>query len=373
MFGRRRSGFVPGRATLWWFCTAVAIGLIGWSKAINLLLILGFVLLGLLLCQGVAARGMARRIRLVPESGAAVWAGQASPVVFRVTNPSPDHATFRVVGPRGLAWLCVQLPAGESWLGTGHLVIRERGRHRPGRFGIESAYPFGVLKYRRECCDVPAIDVLPALGTVNERLFHHWLRFSGQVESRELRATTRRWNADGDVRGIRPYRTGDNPKDVHWKSTARRGTLYVREYDSTPPKELVILVEAYAPPDTDAYAPLEAALSLAATLAWEWSRWDGNSTARVIVFGKDVSAMKVAPGNPGSLRELAGAAGSPEVVGQPWLGHGRILRGGHRVFVTSREGSRLPGELGATGFPVLVAGSGPVWYRPPSSLAPESN
>jgi len=368
MFGHRRSRFLFGKATIWWLGIAVAIGLIGWSKAINLLLILGFVLPVLLVCQGFAARGITRRIRLIPIPGTTVFAGEAATIAFEISNPSSQPATFHIDGPHGLHWFYPQLAGGNSVRGSGQVVVSKRGLHALGRYAIVSSYPFGILEYRCDSAPVSDVCVLPSIGTIHERLFRQWLKTTGYGESRQPRTANRSWIADGDVRGIRPFRTGDNPKDVHWKSTARRGTLFVREYDSTPPKDLLIIAEAYSPEGAAEYPPLEIALSLATTLAWEWVRWDGNLTARILLLTSGGETMiRAIPGNPSSMRELAKVTGSKEADGQPWVRHAKILRQTHRVFVSSLTSSSWPARFAASGFPVMLADSGAAWYRPSSA------
>jgi uncharacterized protein (DUF58 family) len=65
---------------------------------------------------------------------------------------------------------------------------------------------------------------------------------------------------------IRPYRPGDNPRQIHWKTTARRGELMLREYELNAAASLLVI------PDLQAGAPPEAselAIELSASLtAW---------------------------------------------------------------------------------------------------------
>ncbi|WP_292520565.1 DUF58 domain-containing protein [Methanoculleus sp.] len=49
------------------------------------------------------------------------------------------------------------------------------------------------------------------------------------VRGEDTRVDRKAALAGQDVRGFRPYRSGDDPRHVDWKVTARRGTLYVRE------------------------------------------------------------------------------------------------------------------------------------------------
>jgi len=53
------------------------------------------------------------------------------------------------------------------------------------------------------------------------------------------------------VRGFRPYRTGDDPRQVDWKVTARCGTLYVREPTGLEGGAPLIAVDLPAPGDGD--------------------------------------------------------------------------------------------------------------------------
>jgi uncharacterized protein (DUF58 family) len=56
------------------------------------------------------------------------------------------------------------------------------------------------------------------------------------------------------VRGFRPYQTGDDPRQVDWKVTARRGTLYVREQTGLEGGAPLIAVDLPAPGDGDPVA-----------------------------------------------------------------------------------------------------------------------
>ena len=40
---------------------------------------------------------------------------------------------------------------------------------------------------------------------------------------------------EGEFRGLRPFREGDSPRAIHWRSSARTGSLVVREHETTRP------------------------------------------------------------------------------------------------------------------------------------------
>jgi len=52
------------------------------------------------------------------------------------------------------------------------------------------------------------------------------------------------WQDPSRPSGVREYRPGDPIKHIDWKSTARRGDLFVREFDSSISEHAVIFAEA---------------------------------------------------------------------------------------------------------------------------------
>ena len=69
-----------------------------------------------------------------------------------------------------------------------------------------------------------------------------------------------------NVHGLRQFRAGDSPRWIHWRTTARRGELMIREFEDMPNDHLVLIVD---PGERD-HPVLERLLSLAATICWDW-------------------------------------------------------------------------------------------------------
>ena len=74
------------------------------------------------------------------------------------------------------------------------------------------------------------------------------------------------------VNGIRPYRSGDQPRDIHWPATARMGTLQVKTHDYTADTRLMVVINGQMSEDQWGdlmdyeQAVIERAISLAATV-----------------------------------------------------------------------------------------------------------
>jgi uncharacterized protein (DUF58 family) len=93
--------------------------------------------------------------------------------------------------------------------------------------------------------------------------------------------TANRLGRRGEFFGLRERRTGDDRRDVHWKSSARTGRLLVREYEDELARRVVIGVDNALPDDVrEAFADgalipahqtqvsaVERAISIAASLA----------------------------------------------------------------------------------------------------------
>ncbi|MCA8957635.1 MAG: DUF58 domain-containing protein, partial [Planctomycetes bacterium] len=81
--------------------------------------------------------------------------------------------------------------------------------------------------------------------------------------------------------GLREYRTGDPLRDVHWKATARRGNLVVREHEATSGPGIEVQLDL-----RDAGPRLEAALELLVALAFECQQ----SHELLSVYSQDLRA-----------------------------------------------------------------------------------
>ena len=93
------------------------------------------------------------------------------------------------------------------------------------------------------------------------------IRWQGEV-------TVRRWIQPDPflVNGIREYRLGDNPRDIHAGATARTGTLQVKTHDYTASPKIVVVLNVqlsenqYGVPNPQEKESMEPAISLAATM-----------------------------------------------------------------------------------------------------------
>ena len=238
------------RAAVFWAVVAIIVIVVGWLKNINLLFLLGYVLVSLLLVNAWVAwrssrRLVARRLPTIP-----VYPDEQVVATIEVTNVSRFPATAVVTdeaGPQQVAWLLAPLAARESTLVQTRWAFPARGRYRLGPLVANSAYPFGLIHALREIAEPGEVHVLPPIGSINLEDFRRWLIRGGAGDSQTRRTARRSGPGCGDVRGLRPYRSGDSPREIHWKTSARRNQLLVREYDRTEPLDLVLILDPWLP------------------------------------------------------------------------------------------------------------------------------
>ncbi|MCS7021575.1 MAG: DUF58 domain-containing protein [Gemmataceae bacterium] len=258
-----------------WFGLALIIGVVGWWKSFPVVLMLSYTMVGLLLVQvpGLWRRqaGWGAQLMSIPP----LFAGERFAVKILVDNRS--RLTGRCLvdleneqGTTLLRWYLEGVPAQQQrWL-TGMLALPRRGRYHL-RVCIRESDAFGWFE-RYTSGNDQVVVVLPALGHIDVPALQQWLeRQAGNGEIPLQHGMRRLVTEPVDVRGIRSYRPGDPWRAIHWRSTARRRRLMVKEYDAAYlPPLLLTLVPPSQPFSSSHVEKWEAALSFATTLAYYW-------------------------------------------------------------------------------------------------------
>lgn len=141
------------------------------------------------------------------------------------------------------------------------VTLDRRGVHTFAPLPIESRAPFGVFA-RRGMIDAPAsLLVYPEVRS---------LRRLALLDRQLAPQTPRPVAGFGyEVIGARPYRPGDSPRHVHWRSTARTGQLISKEFADEAQPGLTLVLDVFAHPyaKTDTkHTPFEMAIKIAASI-----------------------------------------------------------------------------------------------------------
>jgi uncharacterized protein (DUF58 family) len=363
--------FTPTGA--WWLAASALIGAVAWYKSINLVLIVVYAMVALLLLNALVAWRAVRRTTAGRAAMPPVFAGERAECGIVVANGSGAPVTVTATeraGEHSNSFLVYRLPAGQRLACAAAREFPARGRFG-GPVALLSGSPFGLMECERPCGPGAEIVVLPRLGYAEPDGLRRWLFRQAGGDGRARRVLRRVTTDQAEVRGVRQYRPGDALREVHGRTTARRGEVMVREYDAAPAPELVLVVEAWLPPNPTRAdrERLEAALSLATTVAVTWRRAFDNPVT-VAIPGTEPAIATAASEE--DLREalapLADLAGGPQPAPLPAELFRHHLARGARILVSSRPHSPYAAALSrATGkafYPVSPADRLP-WYQPP--------
>lgn len=251
-----------------------SMALSGAGRAGTLLFVPGL-LLGMLALAPRLARAQVRGLGLAAPDPVTGYAGDDVRLPLVVSHGGGAFAARDLLVAPGASRVGVLRPVG--FVGVlerrGSVVcdcawrLTRRGRWRELELTVATTFPFGLVEARRVsrvACDVLAY---PRLGRVRASALELEAGRGAQEARRAREAGT------ADLRALRDWREGESQRHVHWKVSARRGQLVLRELEGEERGAvclvLVLGVEQMPAPGRGApwHAGFEDAVSLAATLA----------------------------------------------------------------------------------------------------------
>ena len=142
--------------------------------------------------------------------------------------------------------------------------LMRRGRYKFGSLRVSTRFPLGLVRRSMKVEQPARVVVCPRLGRLTKRW--HAIYQDTTLGNRRV---IRRWGpTDGEFHALREWRSGDSQRWIHWRTTARRGELMVREFQPRQKQDLVVLLDLWRPSQpTDAHdEAVENAVSFAATI-----------------------------------------------------------------------------------------------------------
>jgi uncharacterized protein (DUF58 family) len=289
---------------VWLLIIAALLG-IGLLRRINLLTLLVCPLLVLWCINALLAGSRLGRLRGKRRIESPVFAEDEFNVEVEVSNTAragkPAVRVDDAGSSHALAWFAARLPGRQTTTFRQTLTLGNRGRYAWGPLWAWSSYPFGLVRRGVRLVDEEALLVLPRLGRLHRGRLRQFLARHVAATEPIRRAPRERLATEAEFHGLRTFRHGDSPRWIHWRTTARRGELMVREFEDAPGEHLILVVDPWLPPEEDRLAArgargdeeasqlgspgasdathdsrLEVAISFAATVCWEWCRQPGN-------------------------------------------------------------------------------------------------
>jgi uncharacterized protein (DUF58 family) len=263
---RRR--FPPTREGWWFIVATVLIGLGAVNAGLNLLFLVWGMMLFLILASGVLSELGLRGLDVRRSPPAAIYAGMQYFVGITVTNRKRRLPSFSIevedlVDGRPIEKRCyfLKLPAGRTQEAIYKHLLPRRGLHRLSGMRVSTKFPFGLIQKSRDVVEPTDLIIYPALVPISPALLRGLPALLG-------RGRQKMRSRNGDFYGLRDFRPGDDPRDIHWRTTARRGIPFVRENEDDEGLEATVALDNLEDTTVSADA-FELAVSQAASIGVE--------------------------------------------------------------------------------------------------------
>jgi len=273
-----------------WYFLVVMGFIIGGAmmREINLLMVIAGMMWGLFLYNGravvVAMKGLDVRRRL-PER---ICAGDLLVVDLELTKTGGRGSARSIAvedkicreGSRRASeqqWgrvLFPAVPAGTIGHASYQGRLLRRGRYRFGPMVASTRFPLGFVRRTLRINDLAMMTVCPRLG----RLTPAWGSLHKQA-LRGVRRVRRQQNVvDAEFFGLRDWQEGDSRRSIHWRTSARRGGLVVKQSVQQRQQDLLLVIDLWQPgkPTEDQLEHVEQAVSFAATVVADLCRHGGS-------------------------------------------------------------------------------------------------
>lgn len=253
-------------------------------RDVNLLIVLAGTLLATLLIQWrVCAKTLEGLIayRRLPRS---MHARKSFEVELVLSNPkrwlgawlvlaqdrmkfvSPDASVEPI--SQGIGLLYSSITPNSTCVQRYRCLVQRCGQYQFLGTELTTRFPFGLMRGILSHKGGDNFIVQPAIG----KLLPSWSEVFGPRTSGSKQRQARSLSDEGDFFGLRAYRPGDSPRWIHWRSSARRGELMVKQFQQSDSRELVVLLDlSGSNPNADARSErqekaMEVAIEFVATM-----------------------------------------------------------------------------------------------------------
>lgn len=272
-------------------------------RDINLLVLLFGMLVGPLLYSWAAVVLSLRGVQVTRKLPSEIVAGEPFEVQLTLANGKSRFASWAVsvddriepiIAPSGMhaiggGVLFFRTPAGQTTQGSYRACLTTRGRYQLGPLVVACRFPLGLIRRSMVFDDRATITVLPRLGQMRPG----WSKPKPGAMQTSRSADRRRGILEGEFLGLREWRSGDSTRWIHWRTSARKGELMVRQFERQQNFDLALLVDLWQPdsPTSEDRERVELAISLAATMLREHCR---NSSGHLwlLTAGREVAIVK---------------------------------------------------------------------------------
>jgi uncharacterized protein (DUF58 family) len=224
---------------------SIGIGFAAINTGNNLLYLLLGWLLSFIVASGILSEMTLKRLRVERRPPPRVFANEPFLMEVTIENEKPARASYSIevedlIGTTPLDKRCyfLKIPAGKTQRTSYRHTFARRGRYELTGYRIATKFPFALFRKSRDLAAPLEVLVYPARVVVPR---------PPPRSTAAGDAPANRLGRRGEFFGLRERRTGDDRRDVHWRTSARTGRLLVREYEDELARRVVIGVDNALP------------------------------------------------------------------------------------------------------------------------------
>ena len=131
------------------------------------------------------------------------------------------------------------IPAGQSEVQTYRTYFGKRGKYTIGPAVLSTTFPFGLIVSRFQYPTVETFFVGPELGVLEPT----WEQRIQSIAAGSETIKRRRALEEDEFYALRPWRSGDAKKNIHWRTSAKVGHPIVKQYDQQNNRDFAMVLD----------------------------------------------------------------------------------------------------------------------------------
>lgn len=248
----------------WQFCFMIAFILLGAAlRNANLMVILAGTLIGMMWVQWRVCTRTLSSLSVTRRLPRTIQARRPFEIELNLSNPKSWLGAWLVLVQDRLVYSPQQKNSGSAsqsiqllYLSVPPKSVRSqryqciaerRGRYQWLGLEMTTRFPLGLMRAFLPQKSTMQLVVHPAIGRLSPNWNELFLKRDAGNRQRQVRAMS----DEGDFFGLRAYRAGDSKRWIHWRSSARRDELVVKQFQQPENQELVILLDLHVPVASD--------------------------------------------------------------------------------------------------------------------------
>jgi uncharacterized protein (DUF58 family) len=272
------------RGGIFFSAGAFAVGFAAINTGNNLLYLLLGAMLGFIAISSWLSEQVIGGVRVIRYTPRGVTVGAPVRIRYLVHSHRRRIPGFSIeIGEEGLPGQAFIpfLQAGESTEARSENRFVQRGIFPLKAITVATSFPFGLFRKSLSLSAPGELIIWPR----TDRKVGMPLVGGGPDSSGGTLALASP-GLRGEYRGLRGYRPGDDPRDIHWRSTARLGTPVVREYEESRGQTLWVCLDGRGEAGGEAEVAVELVASMAARAFHEGRRFGFSGPGVVVEEGQ---------------------------------------------------------------------------------------